>query len=205
MACRKRLRPEQRRQLILDSALNAFSERGYHAASVGEIARGAGTTKAVIYDHVASKRELYDAVVRRELESLLEVTAGAGAQAGGGQESLRAILEAFFGHIESRPQARRVLFETVDASEDIGIDQRATQMTATAAIAARLAAEANLLCGQPDREIKLEMVAQMLKSTMNGLADWWYDHPEVPRAQIVDAAAEFLLSALSAFVDSPPG
>lgn len=205
MAPRKRLRPEQRRELILDSALNAFSRRGYHAASLGEIARGAGTTKAVIYDHVANKRELYDAVVRRELESMLKVTAGAGELAGDGQQRLRAILEAFFGHIESRPQARRVMFETVDAPEDIGIDQRATQMTATAAIAARLAAEANLLSGQPDREIRLEMVAQMLKSTMNGLADWWYDHPEVPRAQVVDAAAEFLLAALTALVDSPPG
>jgi len=202
MASRTRLRPEQRRELILDSALDAFSRCGYHAASMSEVARGAGTTKAVIYDHVSTKRELYDAVVQREVQALLTATAGAGAEAADERGRLRAMLEAFFAHIEARPQARRLMLETIDAPEEMGRDQRANQMTATAAITALLVAEPRLLAGVPGRERSLEMVAQMFKSAMNGLADWWYDHPDISRAEVVDTATEFLVSALAGFSDA---
>lgn len=52
-----RLSSQQRRAVILDSAARLFAERGYHAASISEIARMAGITKPVIYHHFSSKQE----------------------------------------------------------------------------------------------------------------------------------------------------
>ena len=36
----------------------AFAERGYHAASIDDIARDGGVSKALIYEHFTSKQEL---------------------------------------------------------------------------------------------------------------------------------------------------
>jgi hypothetical protein len=35
------------------------------------------------------------------------------------------------------------------------------------------------------------MLAELLKSSIVGLAVWWSDHPSVPRKQVVDTAIEF--------------
>ena len=54
-----RLSRPRRRQRILDAAVEAFAARGYEAASMSEIAASAGITKPVLYDHFASKRDLF--------------------------------------------------------------------------------------------------------------------------------------------------
>ncbi|NBT20981.1 MAG: TetR/AcrR family transcriptional regulator, partial [Actinobacteria bacterium] len=54
-----RLPAAQRRTQILDVALRTFAARGFHDASMNDIALAAGVTKPVLYQHFASKRELY--------------------------------------------------------------------------------------------------------------------------------------------------
>ena len=201
VSTRRRLAPEQRRELILESALRVFSERGYHAASIDEIARGAGTTKPVIYDHFATKRELYDAMVAAEIQEMLIRTAAI-TREGTPRERLTEFAEVFFGYFEDRPHARRVMFETVDAEPEVGRHQRNNQLMTTRAIAARLGEDPLLLAGAPDRELALEMVAQMFKSTINGLGDWWHDRPDVPRRVVVERAVDFLLGGLGAMYGS---
>ena len=58
-APRRRLSAADRRQAILDSALEVFSERGFHDASLDDVAARDGISKALIYEHFASKRELH--------------------------------------------------------------------------------------------------------------------------------------------------
>src|SRR5438132_1610 len=50
--------PERRRQL-LDSALDVFAARGFHGASMNDVADAAGVTKPVLYQHFESKRRLF--------------------------------------------------------------------------------------------------------------------------------------------------
>ncbi|MET7398278.1 helix-turn-helix domain-containing protein [Dactylosporangium sp. NPDC005572] len=53
------VRPRNRRQLIVESAGRMFSERGYHAASMDEIAAGVGITAAALYRHFPNKYALF--------------------------------------------------------------------------------------------------------------------------------------------------
>lgn len=55
-------------QRLLDSAINTFGDRGFRAASVAEIARGAGTTADAVYARWSDKRELFDAAFREAAE-----------------------------------------------------------------------------------------------------------------------------------------
>ncbi|WP_033343133.1 TetR/AcrR family transcriptional regulator [Catenuloplanes japonicus] len=54
-------RPHNRRQLIVETAGQMFSERGYHAASMEEIAGGLGISAAALYRHFPNKHALFAA------------------------------------------------------------------------------------------------------------------------------------------------
>ncbi len=53
---------EARRVQILEGALLCFSEKGYHAATMDDVARAAGLSKGSLYWHFASKEEVFLAV-----------------------------------------------------------------------------------------------------------------------------------------------
>ncbi|TDV37776.1 TetR/AcrR family transcriptional regulator [Actinophytocola oryzae] len=53
------VRPRNRRTLVVEAAGRLFSERGYHAASMEEIASGVGITAAALYRHFPNKYALF--------------------------------------------------------------------------------------------------------------------------------------------------
>ncbi|MCE4369639.1 TetR/AcrR family transcriptional regulator [Xanthomonas hortorum] len=64
---RVRLKPEIRSQQILDAALIQFSQHGFAATRIEDIARGAGLSKAGVYAHFAGKEEIFEALLARTL------------------------------------------------------------------------------------------------------------------------------------------
>jgi AcrR family transcriptional regulator len=69
-------RPPNRKQLIIEAAGQVFSERGYHAASMEEIAAGVGISAAALYRHFPNKYALFaecaDVMVDRLVAALDE-------------------------------------------------------------------------------------------------------------------------------------
>ncbi len=58
--------PAERREQILDAALNVFARHGFHKATIKQIAREAGLkSPALIYWYFPSKADLFHAVVQR--------------------------------------------------------------------------------------------------------------------------------------------
>ncbi|AWR87770.1 transcriptional regulator, TetR family [Meiothermus taiwanensis WR-220] len=84
------------RQALLQSARKAFAERGYAATSLEDLARTLGLTKAAVYHHFASKRELLEALLQ---EGLAE-TQRAIAQPGTLYQRLMALALAYRGQVE---------------------------------------------------------------------------------------------------------
>lgn len=74
-------RPRNRRQLIVEAAGRVFSERGYHRASMEEIAAGVGITAAALYRHFPNKYALFaecaDVMAQGLVAALDEVPPGA--------------------------------------------------------------------------------------------------------------------------------
>jgi AcrR family transcriptional regulator len=64
---------------VLEGARRVFMERGYEGASVDEIARVAGTSKATLYSYFPDKRQLFEAVMRTQCGRTGEVMSCAGA------------------------------------------------------------------------------------------------------------------------------
>jgi AcrR family transcriptional regulator len=76
-----RLPAPRRRRQLLDVATAVFGGSGYHEASMDEVAEAAGVTKPVLYQHFASKRELYlellDDVGTRLIDAVVAATRAA--------------------------------------------------------------------------------------------------------------------------------
>jgi AcrR family transcriptional regulator len=51
--------PEEKRETILDAAIEEFAERGYQAASISKMVVAAGIAKGSFYQYFADKEDLY--------------------------------------------------------------------------------------------------------------------------------------------------
>ena len=60
---------DQTRTRLLDAAEKVFVERGFHAASVDEVAEEAGYSKGAVYSNFENKDELFLAVLERRVDS----------------------------------------------------------------------------------------------------------------------------------------
>jgi AcrR family transcriptional regulator len=70
-----RRRPEARPDEILDAALNVFTEKGFSAARVEDVAAEAKLSKGAVYLYFDSKEALFEALVRRFAEQVVAVGA----------------------------------------------------------------------------------------------------------------------------------
>src|ERR1044071_9262066 len=60
------------RENILEAAAQVFRQKGFHGASMQDIAEAVNLQKASLYHHVSSKQEILLALLDRALELLLE-------------------------------------------------------------------------------------------------------------------------------------
>lgn len=84
-------RAADRRQAILEAALDEFIEQGYAATRLDDVAGRAGVAKGTIYLHFKDKQALFEELVRTAIVPLVARLATLPAGAG----SIRAALENF--------------------------------------------------------------------------------------------------------------
>src|SRR3954453_23091258 len=107
---RPRLPAVRRRRQLLDMALEVFAQRGFHGASMAEVAKAAGVTKPVLYQHFGSKRDLYLQLLDDVGQRLLEEVQKATASAGGPRQQVASGIHAYFRFVADHESAFRLLF-----------------------------------------------------------------------------------------------
>ena len=85
-------RKEARPQELLDAALALFAEKGFAATRAEEVAQRAGVSKGTLYLYYPSKEELFKAVVRQNLSSLIAEGQEVAAQFEGTSADLLTLL-----------------------------------------------------------------------------------------------------------------
>jgi AcrR family transcriptional regulator len=113
---RKRLsRQESRlqtRERLLDAAASVFSRRGFHVASVDEVAEEAGFSKGAVYSNFASKEELFMALLDRHLEAELQSVASQFIQRGSPGKAEAAVQrQSFAAYLEEKRTWNVLTFE----------------------------------------------------------------------------------------------
>src|SRR5215207_4676732 len=106
---RTRLKPDQRRALIVESAGRLFGEHGYDGTRLDRVAAAAGVTKPVLYRHFAGKQALYLALLERHRDDLGRFAAAIPSE-GSEEERLRAVIEVWVSYVETHSYAWQMIF-----------------------------------------------------------------------------------------------
>ena len=91
---KRRMRAPERRAQLLEVARKVFGNSGFHGVSMEEVAKEAGITKPILYDHFSS-RDLYLALLDEDLADLLAKVREALESPVGNRERIRRSFQTY--------------------------------------------------------------------------------------------------------------
>jgi AcrR family transcriptional regulator len=181
---RRRRRREQRVEHVLDAAVAVFAERGFHEASMDEIAGRAGVSKPILYTHFESKDGLYEATLMRAqrlLSDRVQESIDPGASA---EERLWAGIVAFVDVVDEHGDwwlvARKA---AVGEGPFAQLGQELHDQMAE--LIRELFLDTAALAGITGGAIEtVEPHAQAFVGACEAIAFWWVGKPEIPKGTI---------------------
>ena len=173
---------ERREQQILDVAGAIFARAGYHSASMDEIADAAGVSKPMLYAYFSSKEGLYLAYIKRAGGQLLQRLVSARAPHDSASALLRARITEFLSFVEEHGDGWKVLFGEVGSTRPFAENVAAVREQIADAIRRMIEAGAGSWPGYPPPAS--DAIAHALVGAGESLANWWLDHPDVPRDEV---------------------
>ena len=104
------------RQRLLEISEKLFTQLGYQAVSIRDIATAAGVTNAALYYHFPNKDALFDEVIEHYADKLAQRLQVAGAKADTPRKQLAAML---YEYAKNVPERRSLLFSLRRQPDDV--------------------------------------------------------------------------------------
>lgn len=101
-----------RRSAVMRAGLEIFTEKGFHLASMDDIAERAGVSKPILYQHFSSKHELYLGILDERVEAIVQQVRGAIESASTNKTRLEAAISCYFNLIDDADLGYRLIFES---------------------------------------------------------------------------------------------
>lgn len=170
----KRLPREVREPQMIDAAVAAFAEHGFHAASMDDIAARAGVSKPMIYAYLGSKESLFVACLHREGTRLMEAIVDVVDPALNPEDQLWNGMRAFFEFVDGNRDGWSVLHRQAATpfAEEYAL-MRARMVEVVDGMLVR-AVEGR---GQVARREEVTTLAYALVGAGESLADWLAGDP----------------------------
>jgi TetR/AcrR family fatty acid metabolism transcriptional regulator len=108
--------PEERRRQILDAAVRAFAQKGYHASRVSDIAEEAGVAYGLVYHYFESKEAVLEAIFRDTWGMMLTAINAVEESEPSPREQLRKTAAIVLRTWRDQPDLVRVLVREVTRS-----------------------------------------------------------------------------------------
>ena len=197
---RRRISGGERRESILALTSQAFAERGYDGVRTAELAKSAGVSEALIYQHFRTKAELYRAAVDRSADILQDRLTTAVGASGAAGERLELAVDAFLEYVSDGSNAWRVLALHVSDPE-LADYQRGLRTRATSALADLLAADPRT-SGNGLTRAQLEQLSEVIVGGAEALANWWSQNPRAERAELASLLTGFAWSGFEQLISS---
>jgi AcrR family transcriptional regulator len=160
---RKRLTSHERRAHILKAATRVFAERHYRSTTLGQIAREAGVSEALICKHFTTKKQLFLATIDAtghyladHLQQLTERTDQSPLQ------SLRGAFRFYFDYLNQDRGTARMIFQVSSELDDKEVRDALSAALRRSAAIIRRALELGQERGVVRRDIDLEAVTWLI-------------------------------------------
>jgi AcrR family transcriptional regulator len=105
-ATNRRLRSEAREK-ILSSSIRVFAAKGFHAASMDEVAASAGVSKGLAYNYFRSKEHLFSQALGDRIAHLFDIGSAVDASKSP-RERLHGLVAAAFDYVRREPDVFRL-------------------------------------------------------------------------------------------------
>ena len=173
---RRRLSALEREQQLLDVAEMLFTESGFEGVSIEDIARAAGISRPIVYQHHGSLEGIFLACVRRARDDfearLLQSTSVTG---GGIDDAIAAGGRVFLELIQTNPRRWALLFAT---SAGLGGRMAEQLLELRQHTVERIAELAVAYSPGTDRSVQLA-AAYVISGIGEQLGRWWIREPDV--------------------------
>lgn len=166
----------ERTQLILEAAEALLIEKGYHEASIEEIAARVGIAKGTVYLHFPSKQDLVIALLDRHLAAFRQLVDTASSASGSARERLEHILRRVYaGRNNERMRAIIGMISSADLQKE-HISQKLELLQHKAFVSERISAllESGKAAGEFTTSISTSV---MLTAFLALLAPQRYESP----------------------------
>lgn len=179
---------------ILEAAAQVFRQKGFHGASMANIAEAVNLQKASLYHHVSSKQEILLELLDRALEMLLERISPIAIQNIPADERLRQMIREYL----------QILAENTDLSSVLLFEHRSLESKQHARhVPNRDKFEAlwrNVLTeGVRSKRLVCEdvgLTARAILGIMNWTITWYRPQGDLSIKQIADQYSNLLLNGL---------
>jgi AcrR family transcriptional regulator len=194
----KRLAAPQRREQLLDVTKGIVGADGFHAVSIEAVARAAGITRPIVYEHFGDLDGLLEALVRREgaraLAQLAEILPACCPPGAGAREELTAALRGYLEAVQSDPVTWRLVLMPPEGAPAVLRDQITDGRNAVVAtLADAVSPGGGPGAASPDPAL----TARMLSATADEAARLLLTDPEEYPIERLVAHADWLLNQLS--------
>jgi AcrR family transcriptional regulator len=159
--------PDQRREQLLDAALSVILAEGYRGVSVEAVAREAGVTRPVVYDHFPNLGQLLQTLIEREERySLMQLERVVPAEPGNVHPAdlLAAGVRRFLDAVASRPATWRLILLPLDGTPALVREHVETNRARTLARIEQLvrwAVDRQQLAGELDVELAARAIRDL--------------------------------------------
>lgn len=188
----------ERRAQLLEIATVKFGERGYHATSMAEIALASGVTKPVLYQHFASKEDLYVAVIDEIGTGLEAGIADLVHEHATTPERIRAGIGIFFDLLTTQSSTLRLFFGAEFVSEKVQAEvsdvvDRAARSVGDVLVHTRQLSDADAL-----------LIGHACTAAVQAAAKQAHEATPHERDHILESLTTLLTHGLESFAASPP-
>jgi AcrR family transcriptional regulator len=179
---------------LTDVALRVFAERGYDGASMDDVARAAGITKASIYHHVSGKEALLERGLTRALDALFAVLEEPDVAGGRAVERVRAIVSRVADVTLDLLPELSVLFRVRGASK---IERDALERRR------EFDRYVTVLIGQAQRDgdlradIDARLLARLVFGMSNSVVEWYRSGSTIDRSRVASSVSALAFDGMT--------
>lgn len=200
---------ERRREDILDAAETVFAAKGFDAAKMDDIARGARVSRALLYIYFKDKRELQFALCLRGLDLLRRRFAEARGRHARGVDQIKAIGGAYIGFVQEFPVYFNAMARAEAQHTELEDASSVCHRMMLAGRAVHMETITALLAGQQDGSVRADVgdplrVAMTLWGFTHGVAQLAvtkgeiFAHEGVPVTAFIDHAIDMATRSIAA-------
>lgn len=189
----RRLPQAERREQLIDVAEALFVEHGYAGVTMEDIARAAGVTRPLAYNHFGTKEGVFAACIERASEAFNERLLASVDPDAAPREQLRQGAEVFFELLETDRGRWSLIYASSSVIQPEGGALDTLRFSTI---------ELLVMSAAPDASpARMNAVAHAMSGVAERLGHWWLSEPTMTRDEIVDHFTDILWGGLALYVE----